>query len=375
LDVSGNGNISGTVIVSKLGINKSSPTCALDLVGDASISGNLTTNNLVVNGKISGAFTLNSITTGNITNTYNISTDSLSASGYCKIGNESTNINSGVFIAGRTKDYYPIPYNNDKVQTKRGVEIFWNTVPDTRNYFRNSNSNYDGLAGDTTFMNYAGGYGQGGYSFQTTAGTGDAITANPTVLFEMINGKDFTINGGLKVGSATTDEIIIKNNDNYVKLGFVDNVPVGYLPSSSTALKLYHSVLNAYSYMNAHPLVIKESSLTVINANNQLVFPMPEYIYVDLLTNDNDIDIVLPNLNINVGSVDPKTEIFRFKIRQTKTSNNRWWHLKTFNNSSSAGGTIYNYQNSSIGTYYYRPEAWLMEVHFYLGNWYCNTLN
>ena len=43
--------------------------------------------------------------------------------------------------------------------------MYWNTVVDSRNI-------YDGLGGDSTFMNYAGGLGFGGYSFQTTPGTG-----------------------------------------------------------------------------------------------------------------------------------------------------------------------------------------------------------
>ena len=294
-------------------------------------------------------------------------------------------MNSGVFIAGRTKAYYPIPVNNDKIPTKRGLEIFWNTVPDTRNYFRNSNSNYDGLAGDTTFVNYAGGYGQGGYSFQTTAGTGHTITANPTVLFEMINGKDFTINGGLRVsgGSATVDDIVIKNGSNYVKLGFIDNVPVGYLPNSNTALKLYHSAIDAYSYMNSYPLVIKDYSLIVkavsptTTTSIQLVFPIPEYIYVDIYL--NDVTIILPNLNLLVGSVNPKTEIFRFKIKQMMTSQHRYWHLQTFYNinDASAGGNIYEFQMNQVnnGSDPYTPEAWLVEVHYYLGNWYVDKIN
>jgi hypothetical protein len=404
LDVTGDGKITGKIginmtptcaldvtgdekITGKLGINKT-PTSALDVTGDEKISGTLTTNNLTVNGNISGSFSFYDIQTHGITNTNvinsggisvsgSISTGTLTASGGItgggefKIGDDTTNTAGGMLIAGRTKTFYPNPSYPYIVPTKRGLEIFWNTVVDSRNYYRNGNSNYDGFAGDTTFMNYAGGYGQGGYSFQTTPGNGITPSANPTVMFEMLNGKNFTINGGISV----KNEVIIGNLDNYIKLGFIDNVPVASLPSSSTTLKIYHSAIGAYSYMNAHPLVIKDSSLTVSNANNQLVFPMPECIYVDLLTNNNDIDIVLPNLNINVDSVDPKTEIFRFKIRQTKTAPSRYWSLKVFNNSSSSGGTIYDYQNTSLGTYYYRPGIWYCEVHFYLGNWYVNRFN
>jgi hypothetical protein len=130
--------------------------------------------------------------------TGSISTGSLTASGsitggtYCKIGDQSEGTSGGVLIAGRTKSFYPNPNDPYMIQTQRGLEIFFNTVPDTRN-------NYDGLAGDTTFMNYAGGLGQGGYSFQTTPGNGITPSANPTVLFEMMKGKDFTINGGLNI--------------------------------------------------------------------------------------------------------------------------------------------------------------------------------
>ena len=76
---------------------------------------------------------------------------------------------------------------------RSGLEVFCNTVVDSRNP-------YDGLGGDSTFMNYAGGLGFGGYSFQTTPGTGTTPLENPTVLFEMLKGKNFTINGGLNIG-------------------------------------------------------------------------------------------------------------------------------------------------------------------------------
>ena len=106
----------------------------------------------------------------------------------------------------------------------------------------------------------------------------------------------------------------------------------------------------------------------------QLVFPMPEYIYVDLYL--NDVFLILPDINTNYAGVDPKTEIFRFKIRQVKTGPSRYWHLKTFNVliNPSGGGTIYDFQNSSA-SYDITPGAWYMEVHFYQGDWYCNILN
>ena len=88
----------------------------------------------------------------------------------------------------------------------------------------------------------------------------------------------------------------------------------------------------------------------------------------------------MPDINTNVGSVDPKTQIFSFKIRQMMTGGGRYWHLKThtYNNSNiippgAVGGTIYAFANSSQGSYY-TPGAWYMEVHYYMGNWYCNRL-
>ena len=91
---------------------------------------------------------------------------------------------NGIFIAGRSKSFLPSPNNPDNpsiVQMRSGLEVFWNNVVDSRNI-------YDGLGGDSTFMNYAGGLAYGGYSFQTTPGTGIKPSENPTVLFEMIKG-------------------------------------------------------------------------------------------------------------------------------------------------------------------------------------------
>ena len=101
---------------------------------------------------------------------------------------------------------------------------------------------------------------------------------------------------------------------------------------------------------------------------------MSEYIYVDILL--NDVFLTLPNINTNYGVIDPKTETFRFKIRQVKTGGGRYWHLQTHTvlNNPSGGGTIYDFQNASQG-YYIKPGAWYMEVHFFQGDWYCNRLN
>ena len=91
------------------------------------------------------------------------------------------------------------------------------------------------MAGDSTFVNYAGGE-KGGYSFKTTPGTGIKPTANPTVLFEMVNGKNFTINGGIHSQS----EITIANGmaQQSVKLAFTNNEQVGWLPNSNTTLTI-----------------------------------------------------------------------------------------------------------------------------------------
>jgi hypothetical protein len=98
---------------------------------------------------------------------------------------------------------------------------------------------------------------------------------------------------------------------------------------------------------------------------------MPECIYVDLTL--NDVVFILPDVNTNVGGVDPKTQIFRFKIRQMRTGGSRYYHLQTYSNNPN-GELIYNLYSGSQG-YYYTPGAWYLEVHFYYGNWYCNTIN
>ena len=130
-----------------------------------------------MNGTISGGFTFGDITTESISNTNNISTGSLSVTGsiigedYCKIGDESTSTSGGTLRAGRINYFFPknSPQTN---QNQRGLELFWNAVADTRN-------TNDGTAGDSTLMNYSGGYSQGGgFSFQTTSGSGVV----PTVL-------------------------------------------------------------------------------------------------------------------------------------------------------------------------------------------------
>jgi hypothetical protein len=177
-------------------------------------------------------------------------------------------------------------------------------------------------------------------------------------------------------GSISCSQMTLANGGNSATLAFVANQQIGFLPSSNTTFKIYHSVLNAYSYKNAHPLLIKDFSLdasahSLNTTYYQLVFPMPECIYVDLTL--NDVVFILPDVNTNVGGVDPKTQIFRFKIRQMRTGPSRYYHLQTYSNNPN-GELIYDLYSGSQG-YFYTPGAWYLEVHFYLGNWYCNTIN
>ena len=169
------------------------------------------------------------------------------------------------------------------------------------------------------------------------------------------------------------DDIKIKNGDNYVKLGFIDNVPVGYMPTSSASLKLYYSSIDTTSYLNAYPLVIQNFSLTLSSYNVQLVFPLPEYIYVNVLS--NDVNIVLPYVNQTFGNVNAQTECFRFRIRQMTGGNK--WYLRTYSDvlqPSRTGGNLYDFNNAQQSSPYY-SGAWYQEVHCYMGNWYCNRLN
>ena len=134
---------------------------------------------------------------------------------------------------------------------------------------------------------------------------------------------------------------------------------------------MYYSAINSYSFVNSHPLVIKDYSLTATPSGNNnteydLVFPMPECFYVDLT--NAEITFLLPDVNTYVGGVDPKTQICRYKFRQMLTGPNNYWHLKSQN------ATIYDYLNGSKGNFY-TPGAWFLELHLYNGNWYCNSIN
>jgi hypothetical protein len=365
LDVTGDGKISGTLNSGNLGINKT-PTCALDVTGDGSISGTLTTNNLTVNGNISGNFTMNDIKTGNITNTYNISTETLTATssitggGSLKIGSEATPTSGGLFRAGRINSFLPNLTNSSITPTTRGLEIFWNTVNDSRNI-------YDSKAGDTTFMNYAGGLGQGGYSFQTSPG--GSITTDPTMLFEMVKGKNFTVNGGLNA----TDEINISNNGESVKLSYITpTINVPFNNNLTSTFQMYYSALDATCYSVACPLIIKDASRT-FNYNVQLEFPIPEFIYVNVAS--NNVYIVLPYVNQTIGNVNVSTQTFRFRIRQM--TGGKDMYLKTYSDSlypTRTGGNIYDFLNNQQSSPYY-SGAWYEEVHYYMGNWYVNRLS
>ena len=272
-----------------------------------------------------------------------------------------------MFIAGRTKTYYPNPSISYIVHTKRGTEIFWNTVADSRNNFQYGDSNYDGFAGDTTFMNYAGKYAQGGYSFQTTRGTGLTPSENPTVLFEMLKGKNLTVNGGLEI----KNEISISNNGQSVKLSYTNPTSVAYNPNITSTLQIYYSAFNATCYNVACPLVIKDLSID-LNNNAQLAFPIPEFIYVNVLS--NHVYIILPYVNQSVGNVDVLTQTCRFRVRQMTGGYNLYF--KTYSEPlypGRTGGIMYDFQNAYSDSPYY-TGAWYLEVHYYLGNWYCTRL-
>ena len=142
--------------------------------------------------------------------------------------------------------------------------------------------------------------------------------------------------------------------------------------------KMYYPSLDANCYFTPCPLVIKDC-YTNSSFDFHLSLPCPEFIYLDLSV--RDVTITLPYVNQYIGNVDVSTQIFRFKVRQMMTGGGRHWYLKTHTHNNqniippgAIGGTIYDFQNASQGTYF-RPMAWLMEVHFYLGNWYCNRLN
>ena len=205
----------------------------------------------------------------------------------------------------------------------------------------------------------------------TNGAKGDTGPVGPSYFTQ--SGTNISYSGGLVVNN----EINIQNSSNTksMQFAFVDNYSLGggWFPASSSALRIYHSAINAYSYINAYPLVIKDFSLTASadaagNTEQQLYFPLPEYIYIDIHL--NELTLILPNINSNVGGVDPKTQIFRFQIRQINQSQGKYYHIQTYGNNSS-GGTIYNNNNASQG-YYVIPGVSLAEVHFYLGNWYIN---
>jgi hypothetical protein len=165
---------------------------------------------------------------------------------------------------------------------------------------------------------------------------------------------------------------------NNIKMGYSELVSLDYMSLHEPTYKMYYPTLNATCYFTPCPLVIKDC-YTDANNNFHLSLPCPEHIYLDLT--NNEITITLPYVNQFIGNVDVSTQIFRFRIRQMMTGGGNYWHLKThtYNNPNvippgAVGGNIYGFTNALIGDYYYRPGAWLMEVHYYFGNWYCSRL-
>jgi cytoskeletal protein CcmA (bactofilin family) len=159
---------------------------------------------------------------------------------------------------------------------------------------------------------------------------------------------------------------------------FQNNITMGYYELyGAINFTMYYQALNATCYFSPSPLVIKDNYTDAIS-NFHLTFPCPEMIYLDLT--NNDITITLPYVNQFIGNVDVSGQIFSFKVRQTKTGPDRYWHLKThthepnFIPTNAIGGTIHDFQNAPIGTYY-KPGAWYMEVHYYKGDWYTNRFN
>ena len=108
---------------------------------------------------------------------------------YCKFGSVDGHFERGLwFMAGRTKAYYPGPaqVGTSIISPQAGLEIFFNIVEDDRNI-------YHGFAGETTFLNYNGGMSYGGFSFRNTSSGGLFPNTTPSVMFEMIAGKNFCI--------------------------------------------------------------------------------------------------------------------------------------------------------------------------------------
>ena len=135
---------------------------------------------------------------------------------------------------------------------------------------------------------------------------------------------------------------------------------------------MYYSALNATCYNVACPLVVKDLSID-LNLTAQLVFPIPEFIYVNVLS--NHVYILLPYVNQSVGNVDVSTQTCRFRVRQMTGGYNLYF--KTYSEPlypARTGGIMYDFNNAEMGGPYY-TGAWYLEVHYYKGNWYFNKLS
>ena len=190
----------------------------------------------------------------------------------------------------------------------------------------------------------------------------------------MLKGKDFTVNGGFKVngGSTNVNDINFLSNGELVKMSYTNPTAVGYNPNTTSTFQMYYSALDATCYNVACPLVIKDSSYT-LNNNAQLAFPIPEYIYVNVLS--NHVYIILPYVNQSIGNVNVLTQTCRFRVRQMTGGYNLYF--KTYSDSSfpeRTGGNMYDFQNAQQASTWY-TGAWYLEVHYYNGNWYFNRLN
>jgi hypothetical protein len=147
---------------------------------------------------------------------------------------------------------------------------------------------------------------------------------------------------------------------------------VGYNPNTTSTFQMYYSALDATCYNVACPLVIKDSSYT-FNNNAQLAFPIPEYIYVNVLS--NHVYIILPYVNQSIGNVNVLTQTCRFRVRQMTGGYNMYF--KTYSDSSfpeRTGGNMYDFENAQQASTW-GTGAWYLEVHYYNGNWYFNRLN
>jgi len=192
-----------------------------------------------------------------------------------------------------------------------------------------------------------------------------------------------TIAGGnINTGGNVTATGYLKGSNlqfqSNITLGYSELVSLDYTTLRQPTYKMYYSTLNATCYFTPCPLVIKDC-YTNASTDFHLSLPCPETLYLDLT--NNEITITLPYVNQFIGNVDVSKQIFCFRIRQMMTGAGNYWHLKTHTHNNpniippgAVGGTIYDFQNRSQGSYY-TPGAWYMEIHYYKGNWYSNRIS